>query len=75
MTLRFSTNGSMQALARGVGGFGAVLFFHKFCAIGLTITFLTHLVDIGYRIVAKREWSLLWGPNSMRRAGRISRTS
>ena len=65
MTLRFSTNATMQFLARSVGGFGAVLFFHKFCAIGLTITFLAHLADIGYRIIAKHEWSLLWGPNSM----------
>ena len=65
MQLRFSTAPWMQALARAVGGFGAVLFFHKFCAIGLTVTFLMHLADLGYRIVAKREWSLLWGPNSM----------
>jgi cytochrome b subunit of formate dehydrogenase len=65
MTLRFSTAPWMQSLARAVGGFGAVLFFHKFFAIGLTITFLAHLADIGYRIVGKREWSLLWGPNSM----------
>jgi cytochrome b subunit of formate dehydrogenase len=65
MTLRFSSAPWMQTLAQAVGGFGAVLFFHKFCAIGLTITFLAHLVDIGYRILGKRELSLLWGPNSM----------
>jgi len=65
MTLRFSTAPWMQSLASAVGGFGAVLFFHKFFAIGLTITFLAHLADIGYRIVGKHEWSLLWGPNSM----------
>jgi cytochrome b subunit of formate dehydrogenase len=65
MTLRFSTAPWMQSLAKAVGGFGAVLFFHKFFAIGLTITFLAHLAGIGYRIVGKREWSLLWGPNSM----------
>jgi cytochrome b subunit of formate dehydrogenase len=65
LPLRFSTAPWMQALARGVGGFGAILFFHKFCALVLTVAFLIHLADIAYRIVAKREWSLLWGPNSM----------
>ncbi len=65
LTLRFSTAPSMQALARAVGGFGAVLFFHKFFAIGLTVTFVIHLADIAYRIVGKREWGLLYGPNSM----------
>src|SRR5271165_7126867 len=65
LPLRFSTNPSMQTFARTVGGFGAVLFFHKFCAVLLTLTFLIHLWDIGYRVVAKRDFSLLWGPNSM----------
>jgi cytochrome b subunit of formate dehydrogenase len=65
MQLRFSTAPWMQALASAVGGFGAVLFFHKFCAIALTAAFLIHVADLVYRVVTKREWSLLWGPNSM----------
>ncbi len=65
LTLRFSGNPAMQAMARAVGGFGAVLFFHKFFAIGLTIAFLLHVADIVYRVAAKHEWGLLWGPNSM----------
>ena len=63
--LRFSAAPWIQAIARAVGGFGAVLFFHKFCAIALTVAFLMHVVDIAYRVLAKREWDLLWGPNSM----------
>jgi len=65
MPLRFSTNSAMQALARGVGGFGAVLFFHKFCAILLTVAFMSHVVNIVYRVGVKREYSLVWGPTSM----------
>jgi len=65
MMLRFGTAHYMQTIAKAVGGFGAVLFFHKFFAIGLTITFLIHVADIVYRIAGKREWSLLYGPNSM----------
>ena len=65
LPLRFSTAPSMQNLARAVGGFGAILFFHKFCAVVLTAAFLTHLAHIAYRVVARREWGLLWGPDSM----------
>jgi cytochrome b subunit of formate dehydrogenase len=65
LPLRFSTAPWMQNLVRSVGGFGAVLFFHKFCAIGLSVAFLLHVANIVYRILAKQEWSLLWGPNSM----------
>src|SRR5579863_5312172 len=65
LSLRFSATPWAQSMVRGVGGFGAVLFFHKFCALGLTVAFGAHVVNIVYRIVAKREWSLLWGPSSM----------
>ena len=65
ITLRFSTAPWMQVMARAVGGFGAVLFFHKFFAIGLTVAFLIHVADIVYRIIGKREWGLLYGPFSM----------
>jgi cytochrome b subunit of formate dehydrogenase len=65
MTLRFSTAPWMQSLARAFGGFGAVLFFHKFCAIVLSVTFLAHVADLVYRLAVKHEWTLLWGPTSM----------
>jgi cytochrome b subunit of formate dehydrogenase len=65
LPLRFSTAPWMQHIAGAVGGFGAVLFFHKLCAVGLTAVFLTHVANIAYRVVAKREWSLLSGPTSM----------
>lgn len=65
MQLRFSTAPWMQALARVTGGFGAVLFFHKFCAVVMSAAFVLHVANIAYRAVGKREWSLLWGPDSM----------
>jgi cytochrome b subunit of formate dehydrogenase len=65
MTLRFSTASYMQAIAKAVGGFGAVLFFHKFFAFWLTVAFLIHVGNIVYRLAAKREWGLLYGPDSM----------
>ena len=65
LPLRYSTAPSSAALARAVGGFPAIIFFHKFCAVILSVDFLAHVGLIGYRVVFRKEWSLLWGPNSM----------
>jgi cytochrome b subunit of formate dehydrogenase len=65
LPLRFSSAAWSQGFAHAVGGFSAILFFHKFCAVVLTIDFLIHLADIGYRTLVKKQWGLLWGPNSM----------
>ena len=65
MTLRFSTAPWMQSLARAVGGFGAVLFFHKFCALLLTLAFIVHLREIVARGIFHRDKSIFWGPTSM----------
>ncbi len=65
LPLRFSGAPASVAFANAVGGFSAILFFHKFCAIILSIDFMAHVVDIGYRTAVKKQWWLLWGPNSM----------
>jgi len=65
LPLRFSTHPWMQGLARGVGGFGAVLFFHKFCALALTIVFVVHVANAAWRVVVHKEYGLIWGPRSM----------
>ncbi len=65
LTLRFSSTPWATALARSVGGFGAVLFFHLFSAVVLTIDFMIHVVNVVYRIIARKEYNLLWGPSSM----------
>jgi len=48
-----------------VGGFGAILFFHKLCAIVLTIAFLLHVKDIFTRGIMNREKGIFWGATSM----------
>ncbi len=65
LPLRFS--GSIWAirLARIVDGFGTILFFHKFCALVLTIAFLVHLREIIARGIFHRDKSIFWGPTSM----------
>ena len=52
-------------LRSAVGGFGAILFLHKFCAIVLTLAFLYHVKDIITRAVMHKEKGMFWGPTSM----------
>ena len=65
LPLRFSTAPWAVGLARSVGGFGTVLFFHLFSAVVLTIAFLIHVANLVYRIVARKEYGLLWGSTSL----------
>ena len=65
LPLRFSESIWARGLAGGVGGFGAILFFHKLCAVVLTLAFAIHLKDIFTRGVIHREKGIFWGPTSM----------
>jgi cytochrome b subunit of formate dehydrogenase len=65
LPLRFSESIWARGLAKGVGGFGAILFFHKLFAVALTLAFMVHLRDIFTRALVDREKGIFWGPNSM----------
>ena len=65
LPMRFSDNPAARFFAREVGGFGAILFLHKFCAVVLTLAFLYHLKDIATRALVHREKGIFWGPTSM----------
>lgn len=65
MPLRFSHAGWSLAFASAVGGFGTILFFHKLSAAIMSVAFVTHVANLGYRVVFKREFSLVWGSDSM----------
>lgn len=65
LTLRFSSTPVALAFARAVGGFSTILFFHLLNAVVMTIVFLMHLANVAYRVVTRKEYGLLWGPNSM----------
>jgi len=65
LPLRFSESIWARGLAGGVGGFGAILFFHKLCAVVLTLAFLVHLKDIFQRAFVYHEKGIFWGPTSM----------
>jgi len=65
LPLRFSESVWARGLASFVGGFGAILFVHKFCAILLTVAFLIHVKDIFTRVFFQHEKGVLWGNTSM----------
>jgi cytochrome b subunit of formate dehydrogenase len=65
LPLRFSESIWARGLAKGVGGFGAILFFHKFCALVLTAAFLIHVKDLFTRAFVHREKGIFWGKTSM----------
>jgi cytochrome b subunit of formate dehydrogenase len=65
LPIRFSESIWARGLAKGVGGFGAILFFHKLFAVVLTIAFLLHLREVFTRGILHREKGVFWGANSM----------
>jgi cytochrome b subunit of formate dehydrogenase len=65
LTMRFSDSIWARAVARAVGGFGAIIFFHKACAVVLTIAFLVHVKGVLSRGLVHRERGIFWGPTSM----------
>ena len=65
LPLRFSDSFWAREFAAAFGGFGAILFFHKFCALVLTVAFLIHVKEIFTRGLMNREKGVFWGPTSM----------
>src|ERR1017187_7303992 len=65
LPMRFSQSAWARLFASGVGGFGAIIFFHKLFAVALTLAFLVHLKAIFQRGLVNREKGIFWGPTSM----------
>jgi cytochrome b subunit of formate dehydrogenase len=65
LPMRFSQSYWARMFASGVGGFGAIIFFHKLCALVLTVAFAIHLKEIFQRGIMNREKGVFWGATSM----------
>jgi cytochrome b subunit of formate dehydrogenase len=65
LPMRFSESIWARKFASGVGGFGTIIFFHKFFAVVLTLAFAIHLKDIFTRGLVHREKGIFWGSTSM----------
>jgi len=65
LPMRFSESFWARKFASGVGGFGTIIFFHKFFAVVLTVAFLIHVKDVFTRALVHREKGIFWGKTSM----------
>ncbi len=65
LPMRFSESIWARKFATQVGGFGAIIFFHKLFAVVLSIAFLLHLKEIFTRGLLHREKGVFWGNTSM----------
>ena len=65
LPMRFSQSAWARRFASGVGGFGAIIFFHKLFAVILALAFLIHVREIFQRALVRREKGIFWGPTSM----------
>jgi cytochrome b subunit of formate dehydrogenase len=65
LPMRFSESYWARKFASGVGGFGAIIFFHKLFAVVLTLAFALHVRDIFARALVHREKGIFWGSSSM----------
>jgi len=52
-------------LANLLGGYGVTGKLHRMAAVTLVACFLIHVARLIERVFLKREYSLLWGPDSM----------
>ena len=65
LPMHFNKAGASMLFANAVGGFAVIIWFHKVCAVTLTLAFLVHVGVIGYRVAVHKEWKLLWGRESL----------
>lgn len=65
MPLRFNQAAWAVGFAHTIGGFGAILFFHKTFAVLLTLCFLLHLGYVFHLAFVRGEVGVFWGPSSM----------
>jgi len=65
LPLLFSTHAWAAVLSRLLGGFRGAALFHRAFAFGMLACFGMHLARLGYRLVVRKDWGILWGPHSM----------
>lgn len=65
MPLRFGHAEWAINFAHAIGGFGAILFFHKTFAVLLTLCFLIHVGYILHLAFVRGQIGVFWGPASM----------
>ena len=65
MPLRFNQARWANDVAHAMGGFGAILFFHRTFAVLMTVCFALHIGHVLIAALAERRPGMFWGPTSM----------
>ncbi|MBI4464682.1 MAG: hypothetical protein HY647_08265 [Acidobacteria bacterium] len=65
MPLRFNQESWASRWAHGLGGFDAILFYHRGFAVLLTLCFFLHLGYVLRLGFIQKERGVFWGPSSM----------
>jgi cytochrome b subunit of formate dehydrogenase len=65
LPLRFSASPWAHGLTAAFGGPQTASVFHRVFAFLMLAIFAMHVVELGWRIVVRRERGLLWGPSSL----------
>ncbi len=65
LPMKFNRAPWAETFANLIGGFGAVIFFHKFFGLLLICLFLLHLGFVVRKAFLKNRPDILYGPNSM----------
>ncbi len=65
LPIKFSYAPWAGDLARALGGFGTIIFFHQTFAVILSLCFLLHVGYVLHVAFVQGEPGILWGPTSM----------
>jgi cytochrome b subunit of formate dehydrogenase len=65
LPLLFSHAAWASVVAHALGGFHAAGLIHRFCAILLIGVFVLHVGRVMYRLFIRKNYEILWGPESM----------
>jgi len=65
LPLLFASSPWSRAMARLLGGFQMAGVVHRFFAFALLVVFVTHVGEIAWRLLGRKQRELLWGPASM----------
>jgi cytochrome b subunit of formate dehydrogenase len=65
LPLLFAESPWAPRMAAVFGGYGVTGVLHRACALLMIATFSTHLARLLHRLYVKKEYRILWGPDSL----------
>ena len=65
LPLLFSDAPWAATMAVLLGGYGVTGALHRLCGVLMLACFAAHLGRVAYKLAIKRNWGVLWGPDSL----------